>query len=309
MKGNIFIESKPGVGTEISLHLPIVQSQKIVQQSHLKPHCELNDKPLNPEANSVKTPKFKDIKILIIEDNSSIRALLTQQLNNFNTITAKDGQEGIDLALKLIPDIIISDVMMPNKSGFDLCKAIKSNVATSHIPVVLLTAKADQQSKIEGLTQKADAYIYKPYHAEELLLVVRNLIESRKALQDIYSNAIATTVSSSFPKEDQFITSVKNTALENISDPDFTIDDLCKVLKLSRAGLHNKIKALTGLSTSHYINRIKMHKAKELLEDQNINVTEVSYQIGMKSLAYFSTLFRKEFGMSPKEYKDKTAIK
>lgn len=303
ISGDITIESQEGKGTSVRVQLPISTtevSKEEVQTEGTTPVVfpeETDTTELVSTANNPST-------ILIVEDNPDVQSLLLEQLSDYSTIVADDGEEGLIFAKEKAPDLIISDIMMPKKDGYELCKAIKSDVVTSHIPVVLLTAKADQQSKIEGLTQKADAYIYKPYDVEELLLVVKNLIESRKALQNIYKNSITANTSTAHPIEDQFIAKFKSIILKNISDDNYTIDNLCVELKLSRASLHNKLKALTGLSTSNYINRIRMHKAKELLEDCTINVTEVSYQVGMTSLAYFSTLFKKEFGMSPRQYQE-----
>jgi YesN/AraC family two-component response regulator len=242
--------------------------------------------------------------ILIIEDNDSLRHILALQLQQYNVYVAKDGEKGIEKAIECIPDIIISDVMMPKKSGYEVCEALKLDRRTSHIPIVLVTAKADQESKLEGLRAKADAYLYKPYDVEELKLVIKNFIESRVKMQALYKIFNKKSPSTDRPQEDQFILEFRKLLFHNIKE-DFGIQDLCQHLKISRAQLHNKLKALTGLSTSNYILLIRLQKASELLKSTSLNISEIAYEVGLKDANYFSRKFKKEFGMPPSEWRGK----
>jgi signal transduction histidine kinase/DNA-binding response OmpR family regulator len=304
MKGTIQIDSKIYTGTNVVVTLPITQNETY---KALEPEKKLAAV-LN---NGFKQNEFKDTQlkknaytILVVEDNSSIRSLLQQQFNSYNILTAKEGEEGINKALNEVPDLIISDVMMPNKSGYELTEILKENKITSHIPIILLTAKADQTSKIEGLKAKADAYIYKPYDTVELGLTVENLIEGRQTLQDIYKNLNAGSPPTTQPKEDVFIMNLRQVIEENMSANNFDVHYLCKSMNIGRAQLHNKVSALTGLSTTNYINHIRLLKAQELIKNSNLNFSEISNAIGFSSLSYFSKKFKEEFGLSPKQYSE-----
>jgi AraC-like DNA-binding protein len=192
--------------------------------------------------------------------------------------------------------------MMPKKSGYEVLETLKLDRRTSHIPIILLTAKADQESKLVGLRAKADAYLYKPYDVEELKLVVKNFIESRAQMQELYKKFNKTSPSTDRPQEDQFILELRDLLIGNIKE-DFGIHDLCEHLKISRAQLHNKLKALTGLSTSNYILLIRLQKAKELLESTLLNMSEIAYEVGLKDPNYFSRKFKEEYGVSPSQWK------
>jgi YesN/AraC family two-component response regulator len=246
--------------------------------------------------------------ILVVEDNDSLRHILYSQLKGYRVLLARNGKEGIEKTKANIPDIIISDVMMPHKNGYELCEEIKQNRTTSHIPVVLLTARADQESKIKGFKSKADAYIFKPYDLEELQLVVSNLLESRAKLQETYKNLNEDSTPTKQPKEDQFILELKALIEENIKDDEYGIKKICDALKISRMHLHNKLKALTGLSTSNFVNLVRLNKAKELLENTKLNISEISYNIGISNSNYFSKLFKKEFGVSPSAWRKRLYV-
>jgi CheY-like chemotaxis protein len=220
--------------------------------------------------------------ILVVDDNYSIRKLISQQLQGYNIITAKDGEQGVEKALKETPDLILSDVMMPKKDGFELCKILKKHKATSHIPIILLTAKAEQESKIDGLKTKADDYIYKPYDLEKLQLKINNLIEGRRQLRETFNNLKEGSSPTSHPNEDKFILDLRALILSHLEDMKYGIADICKALKISRAQLHNKLKALTGLSTSKFILFTRLQKGKKLLESTLLNISEISFEIGIQ---------------------------
>jgi signal transduction histidine kinase/DNA-binding response OmpR family regulator len=303
MKGKIHIESKENKGTLITVELPISQEQpvKTIDSGSEK---VLDNLPVPEKTTIEKKPGKGSATILIVEDNKSVRSLLSEQLNDYRIIEAEDGEEGIQKAKKELPDIIISDIMMPNINGYEMTENLKSNKETSHIPIILLTAKADHHSKIKGLKVKADTYITKPYDVNEIKLSINNLIENRRALHEIYKNFSTDSPVTKLPDEDLFIKELRQFIINNIEKESFDINEICKNLKISRSGLHNKIKSLTGLSITNYINHLKLQRSLELLKKTNLNISEISAKTGFKSYEYFARKFKKEFGVSPKQFRD-----
>jgi YesN/AraC family two-component response regulator len=217
---------------------------------------------------------------------------------------AHNGQEGIDAAFEHIPDLIVSDVMMPIKNGYELCNTLKTDQRTSHIPIVLLTAKADIDSKIEGLQRGADAYLAKPFDKKELRTRLEKLLELRTALQKRYqvdAEEVPVEAAVEVEIEDEFIQMIKAAVFENLDDIDFGIPELCRAIGMSRTQLHRKTKALTGRSTSSFIRSIRLGKAKELLNTSNLNISQIAYEVGFKDPKYFSRTFAEEFGISPNQ--------
>lgn len=299
MKGKIDLKSKEGEGTTVSIELPITNTAEI-HEEHFGPASIHQEGGTAGEC----ADKQKLHKILIIEDSPSVRSLLEMQLNDYELVFAHDGDNGLKKAFEVVPDLIISDIMMPGKDGYEVCEILKTDIRTSHIPVILLTARVDNPSKLKGLKAEADVYIKKPYDYDELKLHINNLIKNRLHLQKIYQNFDKYSVSTEHPKEDEFILKLRQVVLNNIDKEEFSIKDICELLKLSRTGLHGKVKALTGLSASNYINKIRMQQAKFLIESEDLNISEIAYKVGITNLSYFSRLFRKEFGMSPTAYKE-----
>ena len=245
-------------------------------------------------------------KLLIVEDNADVREFITVTLERFyNTISAKDGFEGLEKAIDVVPEIIISDVMMPGMDGFTLCHKLKSDERTSHIPIILLTAKADLESKLSGISKGADVYLTKPFDKRELYAQLQNLLDVRQKLQKRYSSLeeFSSSSKSEFELEDQFILKAKQAVKEHMLDEGFGVKNLCTELGMSRTQLHNKIKSLTNKSTSHFIRSVRMSRAKELLRNSEFNISQVASEVGIDSLPYFSKIFTDETGMSPTEYR------
>jgi len=193
---------------------------------------------------------------------------------------------------------------MPEMDGFELCKKLKEDYRTSHIPIILLTAKADIPSRLEGLETGADAYIVKPFNQRELLVRMQKLLELRRKLFQRYSNGNGLEFSTDpvLQKEDQFIKKLNEIILKNLGDEFFNIQVLCSEIAMSKSQLYRKFSALTNQSAAKYIRTLRMKKAKELLQTTSMNITEVGYEIGMKSGSAFSQLFKEEFGESPREF-------
>ena len=247
--------------------------------------------------------------VLIVEDNQDVSFYLKSILSSkYHTISAKDGEEGINLAIEEVPDIIISDVMMPEKDGFELTETLKKDIRTSHIPIILLTAKADTDSKLEGLEYGADAYLTKPFNELELNIRLAKLIQLRKQLKIRYSEFINSHNQEEskleHSKEAQFLKKARLTIEENLQNTQFDVLHFCKAMAISRTQLHNKLKALTGCSTTQFIRKIRLQKAQQLLKTTNLNISEVAYEVGFSDPNYFSRRFSEEFGSSPSEHKN-----
>ncbi|NUQ25687.1 MAG: helix-turn-helix domain-containing protein [Saprospiraceae bacterium] len=214
---------------------------------------------------------------------------------------AVNGQEGIDKALETIPDLIISDVMMPQKDGFELCQTLKKDFRTSHIPIILLTAKADLESKLKGLEHGADAYITKPFNSKELRTRVRKLIELRDALREKYRSMSepVTEVPAIAGPDDEFFHNLMNAIAAHSGDEEFHVVHLCHKLGISRVQLFRKLKALTGNSASQFVRSYRLNKAKGLLTNTDLNISEIAFEVGFKDPAYFTRAFTREFGVAP----------
>jgi signal transduction histidine kinase/DNA-binding response OmpR family regulator/Flp pilus assembly protein TadD len=306
MNGSIDVKSTPGKGTTFTVLLPVTNESLITEV--LSPEVGLVEPPVTDKiisspskiekSGADRQPTAELPTLLIVEDNPDIRQFLVACLEyDYQLETATNGQEGIDLALDIVPDLIISDVMMPEKDGFELCETLKTDERTSHIPIILLTAKADMESKISGLKTGADAYLTKPFEPEELMVRLEKLFELRKKLQARYHSFEPESIPEN--KEEEFVQKIRQSVLANLSDDTFGIAQLCRAVALSRAQLHNKLKALTGQSTSIFIRSIRLHKAKELLESSDLNVSEVGYEVGFKNPSHFSSAYQEVFGTSP----------
>jgi len=305
MAGDIQVQSVPEHGSTFTVTLPIRKEAQLEMeivteaQSFAPPTLERSDVISHLEVSDSELPS-----LLIVEDNPDVVEYLRVCLEGlYHLEVANDGQTGIDKALEMVPDIIISDVMMPEKDGFELCQTLKTDERTSHIPIILLTAKADDESRISGLQRGADAYLPKPFNKQELIIRLEKLLELRKLLQERYGGMDFVTKNSTTPQEDEFILKVRKAVEDNLDDEDFGVMQLCRAVNLSRAQLHNKIKALTGRSTSNYIRTIRLHHARELLHNPNLNISQVAYEVGFRDPKYFSKTFAEEFGKLPNEIK------
>lgn len=311
MGGNITVESQIDQGTKFTIILPITQNgtQASMKNSGEQQKILADTLVLENEKRqniSELTQSDRNL-ILLVEDNKDVLAYLSSFLaNDYQIATAKNGQEGMDKAFELIPDLIVSDVMMPQKDGFELCETLKKDERSSHIPIILLTAKADFKSKIEGLSFGADAYLEKPFQKEELLVRIEQMIELRHKLQQRFQQAGSLRGIQQAPSpqgEDLFLQKVVRIIEANMGDTNFGMPLLCKAMNMSRSTLFRKIKALTGKSITLFIRSVRLENAKSLLETTDQNVTEVSFEVGFSSPNYFSRIFQEEFGMAPSEIK------
>ena len=316
--GEIKAESEPGKATTFTVCLPL-------GKNHLHPD-EILETPTEIASeidtgliestytyeSEIDTTTHQPVKdsstLLIVEDNADMRSYMRESLeSNYEIIEAENGEEGIHQSLEYSPDMIISDVMMPKMDGFQFCAKIKKDERTSHIPVILLTAKASGESKIEGLETGADDYLTKPFDTRELQVRINNLIEQRKRLQKKFQKEIAVS-----PRhiavtsiDEKLVQRAIDVVEKNISDPNFDTALMAKEIGISRMLLNTKLKALTGLSTGEFIRTLRLKRAAQLLQQGYGNVTQVAYDVGFQSLSYFAKAFREQFGKLPSQYSTK----
>jgi len=310
MNGDIIVKSTVGIGTEFVITLPVTQEARKEEDhgvsmvhsdtihSIIPIHKEDKDYQINPQL-SLERPI-----LLLIEDNKDVvEYLITILEDHYILEIAFNGKLGLEKALEIIPDLILTDVMMPEMDGFEMIRHLKNDIRTDHIPVVVLTAKGDFQSKLSGLEIGADHYLIKPFSEKELLLKLNNLLEARRKMQQKLGSITSLPHQGNIHyKQELLFMSKINTLLDNeLQNEDFGIKDICRSLNMSRPQLYRKFSALTDNSIGRYIRSYRLHKAKEMIENQNKNVTEAAFDSGFKNLSHFSASFREEFGYPPSE--------
>ena len=270
------------------------------------------EKAAEPETASQENPE-ETATVLIVDDNADIRVYLRSILQDKYQINeAADGQQGLALANEIVPDLIVSDVMMPVMNGLEFCQRVKNGTATSHIPVILLTARALSHHQIEGYESGADAYITKPFSAEVLMARIGNLLKSRHQLKDLFgkvagtegTDPVETPAEELIPqnkKEDAFVTKFRDFVEKNLADSDLNVETIGAELGLSRVQLYRKVKALTGQSPVELLRTARLQKGRALLQTTDKNVSEVAYEVGFTAPSYFTKCFKDEFGISPSD--------
>ncbi len=265
----------------------------------------------SPAVQVRETPEYAELEtiVLVVEDHEDVRAYIREYLEtHYKVIEARDGAEGVDMAREAIPDLIVGDVMMPKMDGYEMCSALKEDERTSHIPVVLLTARAALEDKLVGLKTGADDYLTKPFDAMELLARVENLIESRRKLRERWTQTVvlrprdivATSIDQAFLEKALVVVE------EHLGEENFSIEEFAQQMAMSRSQLHRKLHALTNQSASLFLRSVRLQRAAELLRQHAGNVAEIAYQTGFSSQAYFTRCFQARFGCSPKEYAQKS---
>jgi DNA-binding response OmpR family regulator len=316
-KGFISAESKEGEGTTFSLRLPLgkkhLKPEEIVKKEiKVKTTMSKNETILIQEKEKDKTNSDIDNildtnkpLLLIVEDNFDVRNYIISHLEkDYKTQEAIDGEDGFIKSIEQIPDLIVSDVMMPKMDGFQLCEKLKTDERTSHIPVILLTAKATSEDKIEGYETGADDYIMKPFDAKELQVRIKNLINQRKKLWEHFRKEGIFNLENKeiISIDKKFLEKAVSVINENISDTSFGVELFASHLAISRAALHKKLIALIGEPPSELIKRIRLSKAGILLKNKTGNISEIALEVGFNNPAYFSECFKKQFGDTPSQY-------
>jgi signal transduction histidine kinase/DNA-binding response OmpR family regulator len=300
MKGSINVKSCVDKGSEFTVTLPVTNRAKIEEI------VPVINKVIQTE--EITASEFATIecipdrpRLMIVEDNRELRDYLIRLLENeYQIIISENGLQGVEQATEYIPDIILSDVMMPGKDGFQLCSTLKNDIRTSHIPIVLLTARADSDSRISGMEQGADAYLTKPFNKKELIICLHNLLVQRETLRLKFSSTL-------FDKkpgendaglEDNFLGRVISYLERNYKNDMYGIHNLYSDMNISRVQLHRKLIALTGQSTSNFIRNFRLQKARTMLMETNMNVSDIAFKVGFADANYFSRSFLHEFGMT-----------
>lgn len=308
MSGSIEVSSQPSKGSEFTIELPINAEAPKGSAAQFADEFFTSAKDL-AEASAFGDQEDFDENlplVLLVEDNEDVLSYLERCLQGkYRIQKARNGLQGIQIAIEEIPDIIVSDVMMPEKDGYEVVERLKNDERTSHIPIILLTAKADLDSRLEGLERGADAYLSKPFEKKELEVRLRKLIEIRERLIARYASLRPETEpeSSAHIQEDAFLEKLRNTVNANLESEEFGIGELCGELGVSRTQLHRKLKALTNKSTSQVIRMIRMQEAKRLLLSTNMNISEVGYAVGYGNPSHFTQEFTKEVGEAPSFFK------
>ena len=307
-KGKIEVESELGFGTTFKLIFPIGKdffTESEVLSKEFKMEKKLNftapiEKAVNQDANKDEK-KDRTHTILIVEDNVDLRNYLKNELKNeYKVIVAENGQVGLDLALQKFPDLILTDVIMPVMNGLDLCKNIKTNLKTSHIPLLMLSAKELIKDKLEGIDSGADMYLSKPFDMSILKSSLAQLITSRQIMFNKFYNGITKNANAKTTTLDnEFIQKTLSFINENISETELSVEILASKVFLSRSQLYRKIKTLTGVSVNEFIRNVRLEKAKELIKLGNNNINEIGYKVGFSSPSYFTKCFKEKFGYLP----------
>jgi CheY-like chemotaxis protein/AraC-like DNA-binding protein len=308
-KGTIEVHSEKEKGTEFKIILPL--GSKHLNTFNTNSKSKINEDiyeqiSINDVEGQISDNKINNKKtILVVEDNSELRNYLKNELKkDYKVKMAINGKEGLQMAIKFIPDIIISDVMMPIMDGFEMCEKIKSDLRISHIPLLMLTAKGMLIDRVKGIDSGADVYLNKPFNMNVLKSHLNQLINSRQILFNKYYNGVSENeLKNTTSIDKQFITNILEYVHENINDPALNVENLADELLISRSKLYRKIKALTGLTANEFIKKIRLEKAKQFLENSDYSISEVSFKVGFSSPSYFTKCYKMQFGILPTNVK------
>jgi signal transduction histidine kinase/AraC-like DNA-binding protein/ABC-type xylose transport system substrate-binding protein len=315
--GHITVTSEKWKGTTFTFCLPL-------GKTHLKPE-EMIAEPASA------IPKYEDIKIyttdagpygdpvpavsgagreysiLIIEDNADLVSFLQNRLGaDYEIHEAQNGKAGLNLAYDMVPDLIICDIILPEHNGLHITATLKQDIRTSHIPIILLTAKGSMEEQIEGIRLQADAFIVKPFNLVYLEENIRSLLKNRALLREHYTSELPSEMRSNAASkiDRKFINEFKAIVENKLSDEDLAVEDICREIGISRVQLYRKVKALLGCNVNDYILNVRLQKARYLLANEDLPMSEVAFRVGFSSQAYFSTVFKSRFSLTPSEFRD-----
>jgi DNA-binding response OmpR family regulator len=316
--GQLTLNSEKGRGTRFCITVPLgnahFEEQQLVSGREgwvrNKDFDFLNEAMLQEEKNGIEEAILqKDHTLLLVDDNAELRSFLKSRLETFyNIVDAADGTTGLHLAFDVVPDLVICDVMLPGKDGFEIARTLKEDLRTSHIPVIILTAKGSMENRIVGVRSGADEYITKPFVFEYLLERTKALIRSRELLKEHYTQYIVNTDAVASPPgslDKKFISEFTALIEKNISNADLQVSTICQDLGMSRVQLYRKVKALLGHSVNDYIVSVRLKKAKYLLLHTDKTISDIALDVGFSSSTYFSTAFKGRFKISPSEFKQR----
>jgi CheY-like chemotaxis protein len=314
--GVIWADNRPEKGAVFRILLPVGKAH--LKENELEPDYKnsedvsfyvVQDIPeVVPEISAMDgTPDFK-YTVLIVEDNQDVRHYIKSHISRYyHTLEACNGKEAFDLIVEHLPDLVVSDIMMPEMDGVELCRLIKEDIRTGHIPVILLTARISVLQIQEGFENGADEYITKPFNAGLLLTRIKNLIASREKLKELFGH----NYSSLFPElptssiDSRFMDSIYTYILEHLSEPELNMNEFYKEIGLSRSAFYRKLKTLSDLSPVELIRNTRMQFAVKYLKESDLPVSEIAYKVGFSSPSYFTKTFKSHFNQSPTEMREK----
>ena len=314
-QGEISVNSQPNRETVFTILLPLgnkhLQNSEVsnnVTDSHLlNRDYEADEEIPEPSLHTNFQDASNENSVLIIEDNADLARLLEQKLlTNYQVFTAADGEEGLKTAFDQIPDLIICDVMLPKKDGLSVASILKSDFRTSHIPIVMLTARTTTEQQIEGIQAGVDVYITKPFNLTYIQETIKTLLKNRALLREHYTSELPIeNISGPNPTKlnKKFVTQFTAYVEEHYDNSELGVEDIGKDLGMSRVQLYRKVKALLGMSVNEYIQQVRLNKAKFLLRRDDLTIADVAYKVGFSSPTYFSTAFKGKYNQTPMEYK------
>jgi DNA-binding response OmpR family regulator len=318
-RGSIHAASAEGQGSTFTVRLPLgkdhLAPEEILEISEQlsvitdQSPVASDQQPATSDQQPATSDEQPDL-ILLVEDHAEMRRFVRNELAPaYRVLEAGDGEAGWEQALETIPDLVISDVMMPKMNGYELCRRLKTDERTSHIPVILLTAKADQPDKLAGLETGADDYLSKPFDRQELAARVKNLIALRRKLRERFARHVTLKPSEVAveSRDEAFLQRALAVMEEQIANEEFTAEDFQRAVGMSKTQLHRKLKALVNQAPREFMRAFRLQRAAQLLKQGAGNVTEIAYMVGFSSQPYFTKCFQEEFGVTPKEYAKRSA--
>jgi DNA-binding response OmpR family regulator len=304
--GQIEVNSKLGEGSNFSITFPVQDS--VFDPSWIHQHENLLEKIVsnNPVVQKLDSIEHEKQILLIVDDHSELRKFVADIFSKrFQIVESERGEEALELALKFLPDVVITDWMMPGMSGINLCRALRINPKTNHIPIIILTSKSSQDSQIEGMQSGADDYVSKPFNADLLEIRVNKLLEAKERARKNWQKQLVQKelTEGKLPEfQDEFLQKATALIIENIADSNFDVVDLEKGLDMSKMQLYRKLKNLTSLAGNEFIRSIRLQQALVFIETTQLNISEIAYKVGFNDPAYFTRVFKKQFGQSPTNY-------
>jgi len=315
--GTINVQSEENLGSIFTVKLPLIKKgvEEIELDSYVvsevstidfsnKQSFNISDEVENNLEEKLNTEKLP--VLLMVEDNDELQFFIKESLSNeFTILKAMNGEEAVRMAINEVPNIIVSDIMMPLKDGIELCDELKRNNITNHIPIVLLTARASIQHRIEGLEVGADAYIAKPFHIKHLRVTIQTLLKQRQLLKDKFSASYIPR--DNYEKETtkferEFLEQIEVIIEDNMHNEQFGVVELGSILNFSRMQLYRKLKSISGMSANEFIREYRIKKAAQFLSESDMNISEIAYAVGFNNLSYFTKCFKKVYKMSPSVY-------
>jgi YesN/AraC family two-component response regulator len=321
--GKISIESALKKGTVIRVELPMgsshFQTSEMLVSSEMETHQLKENAGIytgdlapagNQDEDDIQREPSHEYTILLAEDNGDLLKFMSMRLGKtYDIITAENGQDALNKAFEELPDLVISDVMMPGKSGFELTKILKTDVRTAHIPVILLTAKTAVNNQVEGYNKMADAFISKPFNVEVLENNINSILANRRRMKEHFTanNKLDAKLQHLKKNDRRFVNDFCAFVEANLANEGLRVEDICSHMNLSRVQLYRKVKTLLDCNVNEYILNTRLQKAKYFLQHEDLSVSEISYKVGFASPSYFSTVFKGKYDMSPREFREDKA--